>query len=73
MNARHALTFPSHTDQTTPNRLEDGFPLTAAQPTNITEKTTCYSYVGVAPKRKVSWSGVESMYPLPSCLLSPTH
>lgn len=35
------------------NRLEDGFPLTAAQPTNITTKSTCYSYVGVAPKRKV--------------------
>lgn len=38
----------------TPNqyRLEDGFPLTAAQPTNITEKSICYSYVGMPPKRK---------------------
>lgn len=34
------------------NRLEDGFPLTAAQSSNITEKSTCYSYVGVPPKRK---------------------
>ena len=42
------------TPKPTPNqhRLEDGFPLTAVQPTNITEKSTCYSYVGMPPKRK---------------------
>lgn len=41
------------TNHNTTHRLQDGFPLTAAQPTNITAKTTCYSYVGVAPKRTV--------------------
>lgn len=68
---------PTHTNEphhNTPKhrRLEDGFPLTAAQPANITEKSTCYSYVGVQPKRKARWIDIYMcMYVSVLCVDAP--
>ncbi len=60
-------TYPRISKQSNHHRLEDGFPLTAAQPGNITAKGTCYSYVGVPPKKKARAS--SSSFCVCECVL----